>query len=309
LSIRVRHWGEVPGKSIEMKININGKTSVFGIIGNPVEHSLSPLMQNSAIATMGINAVYIPFNVKPQFLKNAINSIIPLNIKGLNVTVPHKTEVMKYLDRSTDVASAVGAVNTIINDNGALAGDNTDVYGFEMCLEKDGDMEIFPERISILGAGGAARGVAYACSIRDEVREVIIINRTFSKAEKLVEELSHVTGKTFIPMPADKETLKRMLPVSGLVVNTTSVGMHPDIDSSPVPDPDVFHDGQIVCDIIYNPLETKFLREASSRGARTVGGLAMLAYQGVRSLSLWTGKDAPVNVMLNVLKEKFRGIE
>ncbi len=289
-----------------MKININGKTSVFGVIGDPIEHSLSPLMHNSAIAMMGIDAVYIPFNVKPQFLENAISSIIPLNIKGLNVTVPHKTEVMKYLDRLTDVAKAVGAVNTIINDDGALIGDNTDVYGFEMCLKKDGDVEIFPERISILGAGGAARGVAYACSMRDEVREVIVLNRTFSKAEKLVEELSHVTGKTLVPMPADKETLNRMLPPSGLVVNATSVGMYPDISSSPVLDTDVFHDGQVICDIIYNPLETKFLREASSRGARTVGGLAMLAYQGARSLSLWTGEDAPANVMLDVLREKFR---
>jgi len=289
-----------------MKININGKTSVFGVIGDPIEHSLSPLMHNSAIVTMGVDAVYIPFNVKPQFLKNAISSIIALNIKGLNVTVPHKTEVMKYLDRLTDVAKAVGAVNTIINDDGALTGDNTDVYGFEMCLKKDGGLEIFPERISILGAGGAARGVAYACSMRDEVREVIVLNRTFSKAEKLVEELSHVTGKTLVPMPADKETLNRMLPPSGLVVNTTSVGMYPDISSSPVFDPDVFHDGQVICDIIYNPLKTKFLREASSRGAKTVGGLAMLAYQGARSLSLWTGKDAPANVMLDVLREKFR---
>ena len=142
--------------------------------------------------------------------------------------------------------------------------------------------------------------------MRDEVREVIVLNRTFSKAEKLVEELSLVTGKTLVPMPADKETLKRMLPPSGLVVNTTSVGMYPDISSSPVLDPDVFHDDQVICDIIYNPLETKFLREASSRGARTVGGLAMLAYQGARSLSLWTGKDAPANVMLDVLREKFR---
>lgn len=286
-----------------MTMNIHGKTSVFGVIGDPIAHTLSPLMHNSAIAAMGIDAVYIPFNVKPQFLENAVNSIVYLNIKGLNVTVPHKTEVMKYLDRLTDVARAVGAVNTIINDNGTLTGDNTDVYGFEMCLKKDGGLETFPERICILGAGGAARGVAYACSMRDEVREVIVLNRTFSKAEKLAEELSHVTGKTLVPMPADKETLKSMLPASGLVINTTSVGMHPDIDSSPVPDPDVFNEGQVICDIIYNPLKTKFLREASSRGARTIGGIAMLAYQGARSLSLWTGMDAPANVMLDVLRK------
>ncbi len=287
-----------------MTTNIFGETSVFGIIGDPIAHTLSPLMHNSAISAMGIDAVYIPFNVKSEFLENAVNSIIPMNIKGLNVTVPHKTEVMKYIGRLTDVAKAVGAVNTIINDNGSLVGDNTDVYGFEMCLKKDGDMEKFPESVSILGAGGAARSVAYACLMRDEVGEVIIFNRTFSKAEKLAEELSHVTGKTLVPMPADKETLKIMLRKSGLIVNTTSVGMYPDINNTPLPVDDVFHIGQVVCDIIYNPLETKFLRDASSSGARTVGGLAMLAYQGARSLSLWTGKEAPADVMIDVLKKK-----
>ena len=284
---------------------ISGKTSVFGVIGDPIAHTLSPLMHNRAIAVMGIDAVYVPFNVKPPFIEDAIKSIVSFGIKGLNVTVPYKTEVIKYLENSTKVAVAVGAVNTIINNNCILIGDNTDVYGFEMCLEKDGGLETFPERICILGAGGAARGVVYACLMRDEVREVTVINRTFSKAEKLADELSHVTGKTPIPMPADEETIKKIVPAAGLVVNTTSVGMHPDIEHSPVPDPNVFHENQVVCDIIYNPLETKFLRNAASHGAKTVGGLAMLAYQGARSLSLWTGMEAPADVMLDALKEKF----
>ena len=286
-------------------MKITGETSVFVVIGDPIEHSLSPLMQNRAIEEMGINAVYVPFNVKPQFLEEALSGIVSLGIKGINVTVPYKTGVMKYCDSLTDVAKAVGAVNTITNDNGALLGDNTDVYGFEMCLKSGVGINKFPERICILGAGGAARGVAFACAIRDEVREVTIINRTFAKAEKLAEELSQVVGKTLIPIPAYEENIKRALPAYGLVVNTTSVGMHPDIDRSPVPDPNVFHEDQIVCDIIYTPQKTKFLKDAELHGAKIVGGLAMLAYQGARSLSLWTGKEAPVEVMLDVLKEKF----
>ncbi len=288
-------------------MNINGNTSVFGVIGDPIAHTMSPLMHNRAIAAMGIDAVYVPFNVKPSDLENAIRAIIPMGIKGLNVTVPHKTGVMRLLDRLTNVAKTVGAVNTIINDTGILIGDNTDSYGFEMSLKKGCSLEKLPERVCILGAGGAARGVAYACSIKDEVKEVIIINRTFDKAEKISKELAQSTGKKLVPMPADEKTIKNVLPECNLVVNTTSVGMHPDTGSSPVPDPGVFHKGQIVCDIIYNPLKTKFLKDAEFHGARTLNGLGMLAYQGARSLSLWTGMEAPVDVMLEVLKEKFGG--
>ena len=288
-----------------MITEISGKTSVYGVIGDPIEHTLSPPMQNRAIAAMGIDAVYVPFNVKPQFLEQAVESFVSLGIKGLNVTVPHKTKIMKFCDSLTDVAKAVGAVNTIINENGRLTGDNTDVHGFEMCLKSGGGFDLFTERVSILGAGGAARSVVYACAMREEVREISIINRTFSKAEKIVKEFKSLKGKKLIPLTVDAENMRNVLPISGLVVNTTSIGMGPDINSSPVPEPDVFHEGQIVCDIIYNPVETKLLKDAGLHGARTVGGIAMLAYQGAKSLSIWTGMEAPVEVMLDTLKERF----
>ncbi|MFC1551378.1 shikimate dehydrogenase [Candidatus Latescibacterota bacterium] len=284
---------------------ISGKTSVFGVIGDPIAHTMSPLMHNRAISVMGIDAVYVPFHVRPDFLPFAIKSIISLGIKGMNITVPYKTEAIKHLDNLSDVAVAVGAVNTIINDNSVLTGDNTDVYGFEKCLEVGGDILTFPEKVCVLGAGGAARGVVYACLIREEVKEVTVINRTLSKAKKLAEELFHVTGKVAVPMKADEETLDKVVPEAGLIINTTSIGMDPDAGRSPVSDPSLFHEGHIVCDIIYNPLRTKFLVDAESRGAKTVGGLAMLAYQGARSLSLWTGQEAPAEVMLDVLKEKY----
>ena len=277
---------------------------VLGIIGDPIEHTMSPLMHNRAIKRMGIDAVYVPFHVRSEDLERAVRSMSALNIKGLNVTVPHKTSVIPYLDEITEQAEAVGAVNTIINGDGFLTGDNTDVYGFMMCLLRDGGLEMLPERVCVIGAGGAARGVVYACAMRDEVCEIYILNRTLSKAEKLSRDLWPVTGTVITPMPADTKTFKKVIPSAGLIVNTTTVGMHPYIDNSPVPDPNVFHEGQVVCDIIYNPCQTRFLKEAASHGAKTVSGLSMLAYQGARSLSLWTGMDVPADIMLDVLKEQ-----
>ncbi len=285
---------------------ITGKTSIYGVIADPVEHTMSPLMHNSAIAEMGIDAVYIPFHVSPEGLERAVKGMAALGIGGLNVTVPHKTRVIEYLDNITGEAEAVGAVNTIINNDGVLTGDNTDVYGFLMCLVRDGGLERFPERVCVIGAGGAARGVVYACAGRDEVREVIVLNRTLSKAENIADELSAVSGTPVSAMSAGEDTFREILPSAGLVINTTSVGMYPDVDVSPVPEPQVFQKNQVVCDIIYNPVETRFLRDAASMGAKTVGGLAMLAYQGARSLSLWTGMDAPADVMLKVLKERMK---
>ncbi|MBT4485412.1 MAG: shikimate dehydrogenase [Candidatus Latescibacteria bacterium] len=286
-------------------MKISGKTTVYGVIGDPIEHTLSPLMHASAIEKMGIDAVYVPFHVRPDELEHAIKGIKALGVGGLNVTVPHKTRVMDYLDNLTDEAKAVGAVNTVINHDGVLTGDNTDVYGFTRCLFVDGGLERFPKRVYVIGAGGAARGVVYACAKSDEVSEVVVINRTLSKAEKLAEELSAVTGSHISAMPAIEETFSGMLSDAELLINTTSVGMYPQVEHSPVPYPEVFHEGQVVCDIIYNPSETRLLRDAASHGAKVVGGLAMLAYQGARSLSLWTGMEAPAEVMLDVLKQEF----
>jgi len=287
-------------------VNLSGKTVIYGLIADPIEHTLSPLMQNSAIAEMGIDAVYVPFNVKPYDLEHAVRGMTALNVRGLNVTVPQKTAIMKYMDRLTDDSEAVGAVNTIINNDGVLTGDNTDVYGITMCLTKDGGLARLPERVYVLGAGGAARGVIYACAVREEVKEISVINRTFSKAEKIAVEISRITGKVISPLPAVEGVFREVLPSASLVINTTSLGLKPHINETPVPDTDVFHGGQVVCDIIYNPVKTRFLSDAESRGSKTINGLSMLAYQGARSLSLWTGMDAPAEVMMKVLRKVYK---
>jgi len=285
-------------------MDVTGLTAVYGVIGDPVAHSLSPLMQNRALRAMGVRGVFVPFRVLPADLGDAVAGMRALGIAGLNVTVPHKTAVIPFLDELTTVAREVGAVNTILNRDGILTGDNTDVYGFEMCLRTGGGLDKLPERVAVIGAGGAARGVVYACAKNPGVRELLIINRTFSKAEALAREMTDLTGTRCIPHPAGDEVFARELPSCGLVVNTTSVGMHPEDGKSPVGDVDVFRRGQVVCDIIYTPLETVFLRDAAAHGAKTVGGLAMLAYQGARSLALWTEAEVPVEDMLAALREQ-----
>jgi shikimate dehydrogenase len=281
---------------------IGGSTAVYGVIGDPIEHTMSPLMQNRAIEAMGLDAVYLPFRVAPEDLERAVGGMRALAIQGLNVTLPHKTAVMRYLDRVSDAAEAVGAVNTIIRDGDFLIGENTDVHGFLRCVIEDGGIAEFPGRVCVLGAGGAARGVVYVCAMRPEVREIAVVNRTLSRARELAERFSHVTGKRITAHPAEPGEMRRILQEAGMIVNTTTVGMHPEAGRSPVPEPEVFHGGQVVCDIIYTPLRTKLLMDAELRGARTVGGLAMLAHQGARSLSLWTGLEAPAKVMLDELK-------
>ncbi len=282
---------------------ITGKTIVYGVIGNPIEHTLSPLIQNRAIGAMGIDAVYVAFRVAPERLEDAIRGMRAFGIGGLNVTVPHKTAVIAFLDGITDEAKAVGAVNTVINRDGRLVGDNTDAHGFLMCVLGDAGIERLPGRVCVLGAGGAARGVVYACAARDEVEEVVILNRTVSKAEAIAADLAGCVKASITVAHATDDIVTEEVAAAGLVVNTTSLGMHPYIDDTPVAYPEVFHDGQIACDIVYNPVETRFLREASAWGAKPVGGLAMLAHQGARSLSLWTGQEAPAGIMLDALRE------
>lgn len=285
---------------------LTGKTTVYGVIGDPVAHTLSPLMHNHALGIMGLDCVYVPFHVVPERLGDAVRGMRAFGIRGLNVTVPHKTAVMQYLDDISPEARVIGAVNTILVEGGRLRGDNTDVFGFLMCVLKGGHLENLPSKVCVLGAGGAARGVVYACANRDEVEEVVVANRTVSKAETLAGEIAGSSGKRIVAVPNEGNAFNDAVSGAGLVVNTTSVGMHPDTSSTPVPDLTLFHHGQIVCDIIYSPLETRLLREAASRGASTLNGLAMLAYQGARSLSLWTGKEAPADAMLEILQQALK---
>jgi len=273
-------------------MTVNGKTRVCAIIGDPVEHSLSPMMHNAAFKKLGLNLVYVAFTVTPTKLKTALLGAKSLGLRGLNVTMPHKNAVISHLDAVDSTAKSIGAVNTVLNNQGKLIGYNTDGSGAMIALQENG---VYPEekKMVLLGAGGAAKAIAYQAA--QDVEELVILNRTPEKAKKLAEALksfgAKVKGGTL-----SSEVLKQELPTTDILVNATSAGMHPDVDSSPVPS-DLLHSNLSVMDIIYNPLATRLLKEAKSVGAKVVSGIEMLLYQGAVAFEIWTNCPAPVEVM------------
>ena len=284
-------------------MKVNGKTRVCAIIGDPVEHSLSPVMHNAAFKELGLNLVYVAFTVTTRELKTAILAAKSLGLRGLNVTMPHKHAVMNYLDKVDVTAKSIGAVNTVLCNQGKLIGYNTDGSGAMIALQENG---VYPKekKLVLLGAGGAAKAIAYQAA--QDVEELVILNRTPEKAKKLAESLksfgAKVKGGTLSP-----EVLKTELSTADILVNATSVGMHPDIDSNPVPS-DILRSDLCVMDIIYNPLETKLVADAKAAGAKVVSGIEMLIYQGAVAFEIWTNCPAPVEVMraaaLNELKKQ-----
>jgi len=285
-------------------MKISGKTRVCAVIGDPVEHSLSPAMHNAAFQKLGLNIVYVAFKVTKNELKYAISGARSLGFLGLNVTMPHKNAVISYLDEVDSTAEAIGAVNTIRNNQGKLAGYNTDGKGAMIALQESG---VDPEekKMLLLGAGGAAKAIAFQAV--QEVEELVILNRTPEKAEQLAELLFKKFGSKVKGGALSVNVLKKEMKTADILVNATSVGMHPDVNMSPVPS-DLLRRDLCVMDIVYNPLETKLVKDAKAVGAKVVLGLDMLLYQGAVSFEIWTNCPAPVDVMkkaaLNKLAEQ-----
>ncbi|WP_457677760.1 shikimate dehydrogenase [Thermovibrio sp.] len=282
-------------------MKITGKTAVYGIIGYPVKHSLSPLMQTAAFKETGIDAVYVPFEVEPENLKEAVNGLRALSVKGFNVTVPHKEKVVESLDFLSQDAEFLGAVNTVKNEGGELTGYNTDAEGFLRSLIEEG-VELSGKKVLMFGAGGAARAVGYAL-LKGGVKFLNIVNRSFKRAKE-VGELLGKRGNVLV-YPLKEGTVEALLKDIDIIVNTTSVGMKETdphlFDYSKIPE------GITVVDIIYNPPETPLLKAARERGCKTVNGLGMLVHQGAVAFEIWTGRRAPVKVMEKVLKEELYG--
>ncbi|MDI6781179.1 MAG: shikimate dehydrogenase [bacterium] len=276
-------------------MQINGQTSVVGIIGDPVNHSRSPQMHNAAFNHLNLNMVYVPFHVRQESLGQAIKGMKALGMVGLNVTVPHKIEVMKYLDEISPAAGIIGAVNTIYVHDNRLIGDNTDGHGFVRALAEDEGISITGKNVVILGSGGSARAIGYAL-LKNGASRLIFCNRTASRAEKMAE--SFQTPGVFV---AGMGIIDSMVEItqSDILINTTSVGMKQ--DEPLLINPAWIKKGQIVCDIIYSPLQTLLLQEAEKRGARVINGLGMLVHQGALSFEIWTEHSAPVEVMRKVL--------
>jgi len=275
--------------------NISGRTRLCGIIGDPVEHSMSPLIQNAAFNKMGIDYLYVPFKVKKGELGKAINGMRALNIRGLNVTIPHKVAVIQFLDELDPLAERIGAVNTIVNNDGILTGYNTDGGGFLQALVKSG---VGPKgkKVVILGAGGASRAVSF--TLADSGAHLVILNRLLELdwAKELADRISQIFTMEVEALELNRENLAMALREADILVNATSVGMTPNIDETPV-NSDLLKPGLIVFDVVYSPIKTRLLREAEEAGAKIINGLDMLVWQGALAFEKWTGLEAPVKVM------------
>ncbi|WP_457644396.1 shikimate dehydrogenase [Persephonella sp.] len=281
-----------------MNLSINGKTELFGIFGYPVEHSKSPVFQNAAFSHLGINAVYLPFSVKPEDLKNAVEGIKALSIKGVNVTVPHKEEVLKYVDELSEEVRFIGASNTIKNIDGYLIAYNTDAYGFIQGLKELID-DISGKKVLVIGAGGASRAVVYGL-VKEGVDKIYISNRTPKRAEEIIKDfskLSRFTEQILESLPLSN--IEKVLKNVDIIVNTTSVGLRD--EDRPLFDYSKIEKRHIVVDIIYR--KTPLLEAAEEKGCLWQDGLPMLLYQGARSFEIWTGKKAPINIMKKALLE------
>ncbi|TCZ77050.1 shikimate dehydrogenase [Paenibacillus albiflavus] len=286
------------GKQLNQQ-GINSDTVLYGVLGDPIRHSRSPIMIGRAFREMGINAAYAAFRVEPQDLSAAVQGIRALGLGGANVTIPHKIEVMRYLDEIDEGARVAGAVNTIVNKGGRLIGYNTDGIGYVRSLKNETGASLAGARVLMLGAGGAARGVAYALA-REGVSRIYIANRTLERAVELADLIGEYTSAVGL-RTADVGDIMREVDI---VVNTTSVGMSPNVDETPLP-AELLHNRLIVSDLIYNPQETRLLREAALAGATAHGGLGMFIYQGAYAFELWTGQPAPTDAMREVVLESF----
>jgi len=274
---------------------ISGETRLCGVIGDPIEHTMSPVMHNAAFKEIGIDYVYVPFRVKPEKLGEAISGMRALNIRGLNVTIPHKVTVLQFLDKLDPLAEKIGAGNTIVNEDGVLTGYNTDATGFLQAVLEEG-VEPEGKKVVILGAGGASRAISFI--LADRGADLVILNRRLELdwAEELAHRISQTFRQKVSALELNPENLKKALESADILVNATSVGMNPDVDQTLV-SADLLRPGLIVFDIVYNPVKTKLLREAEAAGAEIIGGLDMLVWQGAIAFEKWTGRQAPVELM------------
>ncbi|MGF1524058.1 MAG: shikimate dehydrogenase [Leptolyngbyaceae cyanobacterium] len=287
--------------SLQTRFDLTGETRVLGIIGHPVEHSLSPPMQNAALQELGIDAVYVPFPVQPDQVETAIAGLWSLGIQGFNVTIPHKQAVMPHLATVTDIGQAVGAVNTVWRTEQGWAGTNTDVTGFVAPLKQQ-DCDWSRSRVVILGNGGAARAVVAGCTTLG-CSDLWVVGRSPEKLQQFVESWQESPLKPTLQTCLG-EDLDALLAETSLLVNTTPLGMHPHVKASPVTEGQiaVLPEGAIAYDLIYTPSPTQFLKLANQRGLTTFDGTEMLVQQGAAALEIWTQRVPPINTMRRVLK-------
>ena len=272
-------------------MRISGSTTLVGVIGNPVKHSLSPVILNAAFREAKMNWVYTAFETPEEKLADAISGIRALGIAGLSVTMPHKASVCPLLDEISDSAKTLQAVNCIVNDAGNLKGHNTDGDGFLDAVKHDAGMDVAGKKVLVIGSGGSARSIIHSLG-KAGVREIAVMNRTKKKAFDALE-LAGPVGRY-----VEENEISEVVSEADLVINATPIGMSDteDITNFPV-EPNLFTKGQLAVDLIYHPISTPWMKALRDREVEAHGGLSMLIFQAARAFKLWTGKEAPVDAM------------
>nr|WP_330397288.1 shikimate dehydrogenase [Blautia hominis] len=283
-----------------MMIPITGYTQLTGLLGSPVKHSISPMMHNTSFQALGLDFVYLCFDVNEETLEDAVKGLRTLHVKGFNLTMPNKNKILEYLDELSPAARLIGAVNTVENREGKLIGHNTDGIGF-MRAVREQDIDVAGKCITLMGIGGAATAICTQAAL-DGAGRIYVFARMTSKylprMKDLIRRLKKETGcEILLCDNEDKDRLKKSLRESVLLVNATSVGMAPDEEGCILPGKDYLHEGLAVGDIVYNPWETRLLRMAKEAGCKGFNGYAMLLYQGAEAFRIWTGREMPVEVV------------
>ncbi len=285
---------------------ITGKTKLLGVIGHPVEHSLSPVMHNAALTHLGLDYVYIPFPIEPQNLQTAIQGFTAIGVVGFNVTIPHKQAILPLLSEIEPIAKSVGAVNTVCRKNNKWIGRNTDIEGFLAPLQTTYDQDWSQKIAVILGNGGAARAVVAGCS-QLGCAEIHVVGRNMQNLQQFRHSWGNLPSSVNLQVHT-WDSLPSLIGQANLLVNTTPVGMHPKIEESPLSAEEMAQlpPGAIAYDLIYTPNPTKFLQQAQQSGAIAIDGLEMLVQQGAAALKIWLSQQIPVDVMRQTLQEKLK---
>lgn len=279
-----------------MKDMITGHTKLTGLLGSPVEHSISPMMHNESFRVLGLDYAYLAFDVGEQELETAVEGLKALKVKGFNLTMPNKNRMCHLCDRLSPAAEIIGAVNTVENRNGELVGHSTDGSGYMLAVKNAG-YDILGKKMTLFGAGGAGTSIFVQAAL-DGVAEISVFNRRtpfFERAEQIIRKLNERTScKIRLYDYEDVSVLRREIGDSAILTNATSVGMAPNLEDCILKDSSMLHPDLIVSDVIYNPKETKLLKMAKEAGCRTFNGMYMLLYQGAEAFRIWTGQEMPV---------------
>ena len=285
-----------------MSNQITGHTGLMCLLGSPCRHSISPMMHNKAFESLGLDYRYLAFEVNETTLKTAVEGLKALGTRGFNLTMPCKNQMVSLCDELSPAAKLIGAVNTVVNNNGILTGYNTDGIGYMQSV-KDAGFDIIGKKMTLLGAGGAATAILVQAALDGVIEISVFLRKTsrfYERAEITAKALMEETNcKIKLCDFNNPELLRHELADSAILVNGTSIGMAPDVDACPIPSADLLPDGIIVSDIIYNPKETKLLTMAREKGLPYFNGTYMLLYQGAEAFRLWTGCEMPVDLIKN----------